>query len=204
MDNEDRIRWLIAEYQELRKEIERRSKEQFLCISGSIITLGSVLGLILKDLSTYSLLLISVPWILTIFGTIWLDHAHHISLLGSYLREKIEYQINLLNYQNNIGWQSHKSSQRKSKLPSFIISLLPFIYFILPPIICIVAYIMIRLDNNYTEFPPYADKSLIAIGTVLIIILFVGWLRAIGWLRVIVGWLRAVGRAISLKRLFKQ
>lgn len=81
MNNENRITWLVTEYQELRKEIERRSKEQFLCVSGSIIALGSVVGFIAKGPLIYSPLLIIVPWILAIFGIIWVDHAHHISFI---------------------------------------------------------------------------------------------------------------------------
>jgi hypothetical protein len=179
MDNENRITWLITEYQELRKEIERRSKEQFLCVSGSIIALGSVVGFIAKSPLIYSPLLIIVPWILAIFGIIWVDHAHHISLLGSYIREKIENQINLLDYQGDIGWQSHiKSFRGKSKLPSFIVCLLPFLYFIFPSINCIFAYIIMRL-YKCTKLPVYAEIPLIVIGTVFLIILFVGWIRAV-------------------------
>ena len=88
------IKWLIAEYQELRKEMDRRAKDQFICISGSLISLGSILAFVSKNPSIYSPLLIIVPWILAIFGFIWTDHSHHIFLLGSYIREIIENKIN--------------------------------------------------------------------------------------------------------------
>ena len=102
------IQWLITEYQEIRKEIERRSKEQFICITGSIVSLGSILVFISKNSSVYYPLLIIIPWILTIFGLIWTDHSHHIFLLGSYIRERIERQINQTAiFKDKIGWQHH-------------------------------------------------------------------------------------------------
>ncbi len=179
MNNECRISWLITEYQELKKEIERRSKEQFLCISGSIIALGSVVGFIAKSPEDYSPLLIIVPWILAIFGIIWVDHSHHIFLIGSYIREGIESQINLINCDNNIGWQHYTQSfLKKDKLPSFIVYLLPILYFIFPSIICIFAYFLMRF-YKMTKLPVLTEISLILIGTIFLVVLFIGWLRAV-------------------------
>ena len=183
MNNEKRIAWLIAEYQELRKEIERRSKEQFLCVSGSIITLGSTLGFIAKSPLDYSPLLIVVPWILAIFGIMWVDHGHHIFILGSYAREKIESQINLIFHENNMGWHTYIQSFRdENRLPSFIMYLLPFLYFVLPSILFIFAYIIMRI-LKLTELPLHAEIPLIIIGIIFLIFLIIGWLRAIEVIR---------------------
>ncbi|MFQ5963160.1 MAG: hypothetical protein ACE5KZ_02640 [Candidatus Scalinduaceae bacterium] len=177
------IQWLITEYQEIRKEIERRSKEQFICITGSIISLGSTLAFISKDPSIYSPLLIIIPWILTIFGFIWTDHSHHIFLLGTYIRENIESQINqITTSQNKIGWSHYIQNIRQelksvNKKPSFIVWLLPLLYFILPSISCIIAYIFMRF-GNIAKLPIPIEISLLIIGVIFIICLIISWFRA--------------------------
>jgi hypothetical protein len=177
------IQWLITEYQEIRKEIERRSKEQFICITGSIISLGSTLAFISKDPSIYSPLLIVIPWILTIFGFIWTDHSHHIFLLGTYIRENIESQMNqITTSQNKIGWQHYIQNKRQelksvNKKPSFIVWLLPLLYFILPSISCIIAYICMRF-GNIAKLPIPIEISLLIIGVIFIICLIISWFRA--------------------------
>ena len=177
------IQWLITEYQEVRKEIERRSKEQFICITGSIISLGSTLAFISKDPSIYSPLLIIIPWILTIFGFIWTDHSHHIFLLGTYIRGNIESQMNqIATSQNKIGWQHYIQNKRQelksvSKKPSFIVWLHPLLYFILPSISCIIAYIFMRF-GNIAKLPIPIEISLLAIGVIFIIFLIISWFRA--------------------------
>lgn len=177
------IQWLITEYQEVRKEIERRSKEQFICITGSIISLGSTLAFISKDPSIYSPLLIIIPWILTIFGFIWTDHSHHIFLLGAYIRENIESQINqITNSQNKIGWAHYIHNERQklksiNKKPSFIVWFLPLLYFILPSISCIIAYIFMRF-GNIAKLPIPIEISLLVIGVIFIICLIISWFRA--------------------------
>jgi hypothetical protein len=177
------IQWFITEYQEVRKEIERRSKEQFICITGSIVSLGSTLAFISKDPSIYSPLLIIIPWILTIFGFIWTDHSHHIFLLGTYIRENIESQMNqIITYQNKIGWQHYIQNKRQesksiNKKPSFIVWLLPLLYFILPSISCIIAYIFMRF-GSIAKLPIPIEISLLVIGVIFIIYLIISWLRA--------------------------
>lgn len=177
------IQWLLTEYKEMRKEIERRSKEQFICITGSIISLGSTLAFISKNPSAYSPLLIIVPWILTIFGFIWTDHAHHIFLIGSYIRERIESQLKKNQiFKENMGWQNYiqeirKENPGKRKKPSFIVWLLPLVYFILPSVGCIITYAFLRL-GKISKLPLYIEILLIVVGGILIISLFVSWNRA--------------------------
>ena len=177
------IQWLLTEYKEMRKEIERRSKEQFICITGSIISLGSTLAFISKNPSAYSPLLIIVPWILTIFGFIWTDHAHHIFLIGSYIRERIESQLKKNQIlKENMGWQNYiqeirKENPGKRKKPSFIVWLLPLVYFILPSVGCIITYAFLRL-GKISKLPLYIEILLIVVGGILIISLFVSWNRA--------------------------
>lgn len=177
------IQWLITEYQEIRKEIERRSKEQFICITGSIVSLGSILVFISKNPSTYYPLLIIIPWILTIFGLIWTDHSHHIFLLGSYIRERIESQINQTAiFKDKIGWQHHIQDIRlklndKKKKPAFIVWLLPLVYFILPSITCIIAYIFMRF-GKIAKLPISIEILLILMGIIFIISLIFSWAKA--------------------------
>lgn len=176
--------WIIAEFQEIRKEITRRSNEQFICITGSIVALGSTLVFISKNPSTYYPLLIIVPWILTIFGFIWNDHSQHIFFLGSYIREKIEKQINeLIIYKEKMGWQHYIHEirldlEKEAKKPSFIVWSLPLIFFILPSITCILAYIVMRF-GEIVKLPVPIEILLFVMGVFFIIMLSISWLRAI-------------------------
>ena len=180
----EKINWLATEYQELRKEIDRRSKEQFVCIVGSIASLGSVLAFIAKDAPKYSPLLIIVPWILCVFGFIWTDHAHHIFMLGSYIRNKIESQINnLAQYQEITGWQSYvynirDDARKKRRQPSLVTYFLPLLYFIFPSVICMVAYVVLRFVN-LTRLPVPVEIAVLTIGIVLLIAIIANWRRAV-------------------------
>nr|MBL0702037.1 hypothetical protein [Desulfobacterales bacterium] len=187
----EKIKFLLAEYQEPTKEINRRSKEQFLCIAGSIPSLGSVLAFIAKDPLKYSPLLIIVPWILCIFGLLWTDHAHHIFRIGAYIRDKIETQFNeIAQYQKIMGWQHYLHSnqdnptnekrddqENEKRKPSFITYYLPLLYFVLPSLICMLAYIVLRTDP--TRIPVPVEVAVLAIGIVLLFAIIVSWRRGI-------------------------
>jgi hypothetical protein len=176
--------WIIAEYQELRKEINRRSKEQFICIAGSIASLGSVLAFIAKDAAKYSALLIIVPWILCVFGFIWTDHARHIFLQGSYIRNKIEKQVNLIaGYSDTMGWQSYVFEIRnhlaeKKNKPSLVTYLLPLIYFLFPSIICLITYIIMSF-TVFKRLPIAVEVALLSVGIILLIAITLNWRRAV-------------------------
>ena len=180
----EKINWLVAEYQELRKEIDRRSREQFVCIVGSIASLGSVLAFVAKDTCKYSPLLILVPWILCVFGFIWTDHAHHIFMLGSYIRKKIESQVNnLAKYQEVIGWQCYVHNirgelKKKKRQPSLVTYFLPLLYFIFPSVVCLVVYMVLRFAN-LTSLPVPLEVAVLTIGILLLVAIIINWRRAI-------------------------
>lgn len=120
---------------------------------------------------------------MTIFGFIWNDHSQSIFLLGSYVREKIEKQVNqLCVYEEKMGWQHYIHEirlelEKKSKKPSFIVWCLPFIYFILPSITCIVAYIFMRFGES-AKLPVPIEVLLLVMGIFFIVMLFISWFRA--------------------------
>ena len=180
----EKINWLVAEYQELRKEIDRRSKEQFVCIAGSVAFLGSVLAFVAKDLSKYSPLLIIVSWILCVFGSLWLDHAHHIFMLGSYIRSKIETQINkIAQYQEIIGWQHYMHGirgdlKKEKQKPSIITYFLPLLYFIFPSVTCLITYVVLRFAN-LTRLSATLEVAMFTVGIVLLVVIIIYWRRAI-------------------------
>ena len=179
----EKINYLLAEYQELRKEIDRRSKEQFLCIAGSIASLGSVLAFVANDPLKYSPLLIIVLWILCVFALLWTDHAHHIFMIGSYIRRKIETQINeIAQYQERMGWEHYlhnrdDQEKERGKL-SFITCYLPLLYFIFPSVICLLAYIVLRF-THLRKLPAPIEGAVLTIGIVLLLVMIVSWLRGI-------------------------
>lgn len=180
----EQLQWLVAEYQKIREEINRRAREQFICISTSILVFGSVLAFISKSPKIYSSLLIIIPWISSIFGLLWTDHSHHIFLLGSYIRKKIENQINqIVPYKVEIGWEHYIHDVRmklrdSGRMPSFIVSMLPLIYFVFPSIGSIVAYVFMRF-GSFTKLPIAIEVFLLILGSVFTVVLILGWLRAL-------------------------
>ena len=178
------IQWLMNEFVEMRKEIERRSKEQFICLTASITSLGITLVFISHNPKVYSPLLIIIPWILTIFGIIWTDHSHHIFLIGDYIRDKIESKIKeITSSEDDIGWQHFKqhveyiSKGMKGK-SAFIVRILPVIYFILPSISCIIAYCFMRF-LNLAKLPLPIEITLLLIGVILTVCLITSYYRAL-------------------------
>ena len=173
---EKKLDWFITEYQALRGEINGRSREQFICIVGSITFLGSILAFVSNDPNTFSPLLIVIPWILGIFGFIWTDHSHHIFLLGSYIRERIEPRMS-----EKGGWQNyiHAWRKRQGGKPSFIVLWLPILYFVLPSVGSIIAYILLRI-MGITEIPLPIEIILLVVGIVLLFGVLRSWNRAMG------------------------
>ncbi len=81
---------ILAEYSLLREEISNRSKDQLVCVTGSVTAVSLLLVVIAASPGKYLGLLIVIPWILCIFGIIWCDHAHGLHLIAKYIREEIE------------------------------------------------------------------------------------------------------------------
>ena len=104
-------------------------------------------------------------------------------VLRQFLRENIESQMNQISTsQNKIGWQHYIQNKRQelknmSKKPSFIVWLLPLLYFILPSISCIIVYIFMSF-GNIAKLPIPIEISLLVIGVIFIICLIISWFRA--------------------------
>lgn len=169
-----RCKWLIAEYIELRKEIDRRSREQFFCLTGSMLAMSGVLGLIVKNPQSYASLLMVIPWLLSVFGVIWSDHANHIGKLGRYIRTS-EQLINELSPHilTESGWHFFKDEIQHV---NWIARLIPFLFFIAPSVAAIVAHIIIRL-LGYSTIPLPLEVIFIAAAAILLSMLLIVWTR---------------------------
>jgi hypothetical protein len=171
---EVRMQWLITEYIELRKEIDRRSREQFYCLTGSILAMSGVLGLIVKSPSSYAPLLMIIPWILSVFGVIWSDHANHIGKVGRYIRT-IEKLINELSSQipAKTGWHYFKDDIHHV---NWLAKLIPFLFFVIPSVAAIFAHIIIRF-LGYITVPLPLEVTFMVIAASLITMLIIVWGR---------------------------
>ena len=175
----DELQAVISEYQMLRGEIQRRSTDQMHCLMASVASVGALISLTAQNPNKYSLILIVIPWILAVFGIIWLDHNRSIFLLGQYIRDEIEgKKLPKLLGSSEIrwmGWQHYISREREKKQsPSYIVSVLPFIYFIIPSIVCVVAYAILNL-SGYTSVHGLAGLGLFLIGIIPIVLLLHSW-----------------------------
>jgi len=180
----DKLQAIISEYQALREEIQRRSTDQMHCVVASIVSVGALISLIAQNPLKYSPVLIVIPWILAVFGIIWLDYNRSIFLLGQYIRDEIEGKKLPALLESSeikwIGWQHYISEKReKWQLPSYIVFILPFLYFIIPSIVCVIAYayVILRLYGTIT-MPKTIEWCFLSIAIISIIILLLSWCRS--------------------------
>ena len=178
----DKLQAIISEYQTLNEEIQRRSTDQMHCVVASVISVGALIALVAQDPTKYSPVLIVIQWILAVFGIIWLDHSHQIFELGWYIKDEIEgkklprlFESSEINW---VGWQHYLSEKRKKwPFPSYIVSILPFLYFVIPSIVCIIAYTNLLLYSDII-MPTRIDWCFLAPGIIFIIILLHSWHRS--------------------------
>jgi len=165
---------IIAEYNSLRGEIADRSRDQLVCVSGSLVATAALLGAVAAaaDPSRLSGLLLVAPWILSVFGILWCNHAYAIFSIAVYLREEIEQ-----NKMPAIGWETYIAKRRKTS--SFLNSinfLVPMLYFALPSMVFIAYYIILRFWGGTT----FGVLKYSFIGLVIcpLIAFFFSWRRA--------------------------
>ncbi len=180
-----KIRAVIAEYNALRQEIGRRSTDQLICVTGSVTAVGALLSVIASNPPQYTGLLIVIPWVLSIFGIIWCDHAHGLHLVAQYIREEIE-QTKLPNLfsekkklamLSTIGWESRLHDKRKkNNMLSVINPVLPIIYFFIPSCISIFGYFLLRF-KGIASMPKEIEYVFLTLGGLLLIALILFWLR---------------------------
>ncbi len=152
MDDEKKIDIVLEEYKTLRNEIQSRAQNQFLSISVSTIAVGALIGIFLQNTInnspgsfTWSYILLIITWVLTVFGTIWVDNVEAVIKIGMFIGEEIEKKkIPLLTEEKPeklLTWQTSINEKYiKGDIP-YIINFVALIYFILPSIIAIVAFI---------------------------------------------------------------
>jgi len=178
----DKLQAIISEYQALREEIQRRSTDQMHCVVASVVSVGALISFIAQNPLKYSPVLIVIPWILAVFGIIWLDYNRSIFLLGQYIRDEIEGKKLPALLESSeikwIGWQHYISEKReKWKLTSYIVFILPLLYFIIPSIVCVIAYVILRLYGTIT-MPKTIEWCFLSIAIISIIILLFSWCRS--------------------------
>ena len=178
----DKLQAIISEYRALREEIQRRSTDQMHCVVASVISVGALISLVVQNPLKYSPVLIVIPWILAVFGIIWLDHNSRIFLLGQYIRDEIEGKklpVLLKSSEINwIGWQHYIYEKREEwQLPSYIVFILPFFYFIIPSIVCVIAYVILR-SYGTIMVPKTIEWCFLSIAIIFIIILSHSWYRS--------------------------
>jgi cation transporter-like permease len=178
-----KVQVLLAEYSSLRQEIQRRTRYQLYSVTASIIAVGGLLSIISAEPDKFAVFLIIIPWVLSVFGIIWLDHSHGIHLIGLYIREEIEGKLpRLLSpgepESSPIGWETYLHKRRgESRLLGYIDILLPAIYFLLPSLASFGAYGLLAF-TDVSRPPPVLEWSLVGMGLILVFALMFSWYRA--------------------------
>ena len=178
----EKVQAILAEYATLREEIGRRSTHQLLAVTGSLISAGTLLGIISGDPAKFGALLLVIPWVLSVFGITWLDHAEGIHLIGLYIRE-IESKklpgLLMSDEGSTIGWETYLHTLRaQAPLLGYINLILPLVYFFLPSIVALVAYGLLRF-TTVTKLPAAIEWSLVGVGLVLVMAMLYCWYRAL-------------------------
>lgn len=178
----EKVQAILAEYAALREEIGWRSTHQFLAVTGSLISVGTIVGIIPGNPETFSALLLVIPWVLSVFGIIWLNHADRIHLIGLYIR-KIESEklcgLLISDEGSTIGWETCLNT-RRAQIPLLgnINLILPFFYFFLPSIVALVAYSLLG-SIAATKLPAALEWSLVGVGLVPVTAMLYFWYRAL-------------------------
>lgn len=182
---EVKMKAIIAEYNALRQEIGRRSTDQLICVTGSVTAVGALLSVIASNPPQFTGLLIVIPWVLSIFGIIWCDHAHGLHLVAQYIREEIEQtklpslfsekkEVTML---STIGWESKLHDKRnENHMLGVINPVLPIIYFFVPSCISIFGYFLLRF-KGIASLPKEIEYVFLVLGGLLLIALILFWFR---------------------------
>ena len=170
-----KVQAILGELEKLNSEIQRKSRDQLLCVTFSLVSVGTIIGVTIQNIDTNYLLLPAIPWILSVFGIMWLDHAIGIARNGIYIKDEIEDKVNFLLSNNSevvLNWEHHVAGKRMKI--SFIKFFLPLFYFILPSVGAIVVFLTNYLDR--LSFLP--SILIIAFCTTLTMLLIYKWLHA--------------------------
>jgi hypothetical protein len=84
-----KIQILLDEFKVLREEISRRSRDQLSLIQINITAIGIILGFVFAYAKDSRVLLL-IPLISSILGTIYLDNAEAISHIGRFIQTKVK------------------------------------------------------------------------------------------------------------------
>jgi hypothetical protein len=82
----------LAEFSALRQEIGSRSTAQHTLLTIQLSTSGTVLGVVLGQVSEPQMLLV-IPILSFAFGMLWLDHAANIARLGVVIRTTLNERL---------------------------------------------------------------------------------------------------------------
>ncbi len=99
---------VVAEYTALREEILKLTDIQHQLVTLMLISFGTILtvGLQAQNAS----IILTYPVLALFLAIIWLNNAHGIDMLGSYIQNNIEIKVGL----ENIGWENRS---RDSRIP---------------------------------------------------------------------------------------
>ena len=182
LESKDKLAAVIAEYNSLRAEISARSRDQLLCVTASLLSVGALLSTVATDPGKFAGLLVVAPCLLLVLGIMWCDHAHAIHLIALYLRQEIEGKsIPALcgkDLRRYLGWETWLQERRDSSpFLGYINTILPYLYFGLPSLVVVIAYLLVRMRSR-TALPEELEIAFIGLSAVLFVTLVFSWRRA--------------------------
>lgn len=195
--------FLSIEYTSLKQEIYGRSRDQLVCITTSLISIGALLSAVTTDPTRFISLLLIAPWILSIFGIVWCDHHRAIRGISAYLKElEIQVVMNRAAFEQTsfttplegssdlvfpMTWEvwlnrkkqfGRKGYVRKaSRFFGGIDKLLPFFYYLMPSVGALVTYYAVKTQNSVV-LPFFLETGILVFDLSLILIFLISWFKA--------------------------
>ncbi len=161
--DESRIKALTVEYSALKAEIRGRSRDQLLCVTAAFVAVGTLFSVGVQSES--HILLLLLPWVLGIFGTIWCDHDHWIHYIARYIEKKIEPVM----LPNDLGWETYIAKRRPPDSPGAINKILPSIFFIFPSVCAYIGYFFFLGPHICDDLPQEKKDHLGLICTLIVL-----------------------------------
>lgn len=126
---------LETEFKELRKEIERRSHEQQLLISGSLVSSAAAAGIAGKFDDLLLVVAAVIPFVMSVFASLWFEHNDVIRMLSAYIRTIYEPAMRSATANPNAGWETYNKrheAKNPKQTPQFTLWVLA--YFLAPSV----------------------------------------------------------------------
>jgi hypothetical protein len=164
---------VLAEWQSLRGEIERRSNVQQALFVLSLTTVSIVSAVATKTSGReeQGTLLLLLPFVLYAFARLWIDHHKSIAGIGSYIRTEIEPR-------SNLRWETYhdgRAPERMARKWNLDFFTAQAVVFVTPGVVALIAGVLLAHPWKAISTPYVAIWLLVAVSGAALYLNWSGW-----------------------------